>query len=313
MTPESSVRRRRCADVTPAWGAEVMGTGIVAVGLHLAGRTGPSRIVLAVAGLVWVVLAVVFFARLGADRPEWRREAATPAALTAVAGTGVLGVGVALLGRTTAAAALLAAAALVWVVLLPRVLRNLQRRVPGAAYLVTVGTQSVAVLSATLAVLFPAHWLVWPAGVLLVLGVALYALVLTRFDFGQLRAGAGDHWVVAGALSISALACGKVTAAAAPHAAEPPRPLRWATLALLAAALGWYAVLVGCEVRWPRLRYDVRRWSTVFPLGMTAVSTMTAGTVCGVPWLHTLGEVLLWPAVAVWAVVGIGALRRITP
>ncbi len=66
------------------------------------------------------------------------------------------------------------------------------------------------------------------------------------------------------------------------------------TFTVLAVALAWYAVLVVCEVLRPRPSYDGRRWSTVFPLGMTAVSAMTVSRACDVPWLWTLGEVLLW-------------------
>jgi hypothetical protein len=32
----------------------------------------------------------------------------------------------------------------------------------------------------------------------------------------------------------------------------------------------WLVVLLLADVRWPRLEYDARRWSTVFPLGMYA-------------------------------------------
>ncbi|GGP95731.1 hypothetical protein BKA00_003889 [Actinomadura coerulea] len=43
---------------------------------------------------------------------------------------------------------------------------------------------------------------------------------------------------------------------------------------------------------------------------MPAVSAMTAGRACDVPWLGTLGRLLLWPAVVVWAVVAAGAVRH---
>lgn len=282
-----------------------MATGIVAVGLHLAGLVWAARVLLAITAALWAVLAVTFCAQFGGGLERWREEASAPAALTAVAGTGVLGDGAAMIGRPVAAGALLALTALLWVALLPRVLRNLRWRVPGAAYMVTVATQAVAVLAASLAVRPDVAWLLWPAGVLLALGLLLYVLVLSRFDFAELAGGAGDHWVAGGSLSISALAFAKVT-----HAAEPSAPLVAGTLAVLAAALAWYAVLVVCEVLSPRAAYDGRRWSTVFPLGMTAVSAMTAGRACDVPWLWTLGEVLLWPAAVVWVVVAAGAVRH---
>jgi hypothetical protein len=282
-----------------------MATGIVAVGLHLAGAVSAARVLLAITAALWVVLAVTFCGQFAGGLERWREETSAPAALTAVAGTGVLGDGVAMISRPAAAAVLLGLTALLWAVLLPRVLLNLEWRVPGGAYMVTVATQAVAVLAASLAVRPQARWLLWPAGALLAVGLLLYVLVLTRFDFAQLVGGPGDHWVAGGSLSISALAFGKVT-----HAAGPAAPLVWGTFTVLAVALAWYAVLVVCEVLRPRPAYDGRRWSTVFPLGMTAVSAMTAGRACDVPWLWTLGEVLLWPAVIAWAVVAAGAVRH---
>ncbi len=42
------------------WGAETMATGIVAVGLHLAGFVWAARVLLAITAALWVVLAVTF-------------------------------------------------------------------------------------------------------------------------------------------------------------------------------------------------------------------------------------------------------------
>ncbi|MQY09073.1 hypothetical protein ACRB68_71850 [Actinomadura sp. RB68] len=283
-----------------------MATGIVSVGLHLAGAGWPSVALLAVAAALWAALGAGFARRLARDRRGWADDAATPAALTGVAGTCVLGVRLSLLGWDAAAAVLLGGSAVLWAVLLPRVVRRLHGRVPGAAYLVCVSTQSLVVLAGTLAVSLPARLLLWPAIALFVLGLVLYCAVLAQFDFGQLRTGAGDHWVAGGAVAISALAAAKLTAAAT----SGQGVLRAAALALLAVALAWYAVLVCCEIRWPRPHYDLRRWSTVFPLGMTAVATITTGTVAHAGALVTAGRVLLWPAVIVWAVVAAGAVRH---
>ncbi|GAA2123450.1 tellurite resistance/C4-dicarboxylate transporter family protein [Actinomadura napierensis] len=289
------------------WGAMVMATGIVSVALDLAGFTGATRVLLAVTAVLWVVMAVSFGLRLRGGRDRRRREESSPVTLTMVAGTGVFGVGLLLFKREVAAEALLALMVVVWAVLLPQVVRHLKRRLPGSAYLVAVSTQSLVVLSSTLSKQLSVRWLLWPAGALLALGLVLYVFVLSRFDFGQLLDGAGDHWVLAGALSISALACAKLALAAGPPA---PRPLEWLMLTILSVAFTWYVLLLCAEIRRPRPGYDGRRWSTVFPLGMTAAAAMTAGTVAGLHWLNVLGRVLLWPALAVWAVVAVGAVRH---
>jgi hypothetical protein len=58
----------------------------------------------------------------------------------------------------------------------------------------------------------------------------------------------------------------------------------------------------------PRLSYDVRRWSTAFPLGMTAVALLSAATTLTASWLRGPGQVLLWIAVAVCLAVAAGAI-----
>ncbi|MDI2127847.1 tellurite resistance/C4-dicarboxylate transporter family protein [Yinghuangia seranimata] len=297
-------------EIPPASGSIVMATGIVSVGLHLTGHETFSRVLLGLAGAVWVVLAVQFVELLLHDRAGWSTRADSPPALTGVAGTAVLGTRLAVLGWTGVAAALLVVAAAVWPVLLVGVLRHWSRPMPGAAFLVCVATQGLAVLGATLAGLEDATWLMWTALVLFLLGLVLYVEALVRFDFRQVLTGAGDHWIAAGALSISTLAGSKLTASTE-WTGTAHQALRTTTLVLLGLALAWYAVLAVCELLRPRLRYDIRRWATVFPLGMTAAASLSTSTAAGVAWLDDLGRALLWVAVIVWALVAYGLAARL--
>lgn len=274
-----------------------MAAGILSVGLHLAGYEPLSLVALALAGALWLVLAADFTARLLGDRRRFRAEADTPAALTAVAATTVLGTRLSVLGWQAAAAALLVLAAVLWPGLLFTVVRHWRRRMPGVAFLVCVATQGLAVLAAVLAAAGHRDWLARAALACFCLGLLLYAAALARFDFREVAAGAGDHWVAGGALAISALAGSKLTAS--PVWTGPVHTaLRTVTLAALALSLTWYAVLLAAELRHPRPRYDIRRWSTVFPLGMTAAACLSAAEPTGVAWLRPLGTVLLWIAVA---------------
>jgi tellurite resistance protein TehA-like permease len=140
----------------------------------------------------------------------------------------------------------------------------------------------------------------------------LYAVVVARFDWRQLAVGAGDHWVLAGALAITSLAAAEVVPALdrlRPFRSLLPA-LRVLDLAAWALATLGYAVLVGCELRWPRWRYDIRRWATVFPMGMTAAAAYAVARAESLPGLTVLGHVLLWPALAAWALTAAGAARR---
>ncbi len=291
-----------------------MATGIISVGLHLTGYEVLSRITLAVACVAWLGLATDFVLRLLRQPARWRQEAGTPAALTAVAATTVLGTRFSALGWQALAAALLALAAVLWPGLLYVVVSNWRRRMPGAVFLSCVATQGLAVLGATLAAAESTAWLAHAALVLFWLGLVLYGLALLHFDPRQVLEGAGDHWVAGGAMAISALAGSKLIAADSPGLYlwndDADDVLHTVTVTLLVLDLAWYAVLAVAEAVRPRPRYDVRRWATVFPLGMTATATLSVAAAIEVSWLETPGEILLWIAVAAWLAVAVGAVQE---
>jgi hypothetical protein len=158
----------------------------------------------------------------------------------------------------------------------------------------------------------------WPALAALApcaLGLATYPLVLARFDVNELRHGAGDHWVSGGALAISTLACAQIA-----HALSVSRgaiglhePLRVTSVVLWAVTVAWLPALVAAEARWPRPGYDVRRWATVFPLGMYSVMSTATGTVAGADGLLQFGHVAAWVALAAWTATFLGWARRQPP
>ncbi|MFJ6048604.1 tellurite resistance/C4-dicarboxylate transporter family protein [Streptomyces sp. NPDC092307] len=283
----------------PAAGAAVMATGIISVGLHLTGHEAVSLVALVVAGALWLVLAADFTARLFGDRGRFRAEADTPAALTAVAATTVIGARFSQQGWQTAAAVLLVLATVLWPWLLFNVLRHRRRRMPGAAFLGCVATQGLSLLAASLADAEHLTPLARAAMAGFCLGLLLYVAALFRFDLREVVGGAGDHWVAGGALSLCALAGSKLTASPV-WTGSAHTTLRTVTLVLLALSLVWYVVLLAAEMRHPRPRYDIRRWATVFPLGMTATACLSVAEPAGIAWLRPLGEVLLWIAVGAW-------------
>ncbi|MDA3649447.1 tellurite resistance/C4-dicarboxylate transporter family protein [Saccharopolyspora indica] len=284
-----------------------MGIGIVSVAAQLAGDAVLSWALLALAGAVWVLLGLSFLTRLASDAPAWRAEAARPGALTGVAATGVLGVGLAQHGWPTASWVLLAVAVVLWAALLPRVLRNLCSPAVGSSFLLCVSTQSLAVLAAKLAV--GAAWVLPLAAAADVLGLGLYVFVLSRFDFRQLVRGSGDHWIAGGALAISTVATTALAAALPPGAAGAAGA---GAIVLWAITAAWYVVLAVLELFAPRLRYDFRRWATVFPLGMTCTATFGLAAATGTGWLAAVGQVLLWPALVVLCLAGWATARRVT-
>ncbi|MEU6681768.1 hypothetical protein [Streptomyces sp. NPDC046832] len=277
------------------WSTYALATGTVSVGLDSAGYAVLARITLALACAAWPAAAAALAQRA---RGEWRTE--TPAALTMVAATAVLGTGFSAAGQQTVAAALLALAMMLWAVLLSAEAQ--WRR--GTVFLRCVATEGLAVLGATLAAADAAAWLAHAALVLFWLGLALYGLALFRFQPRQVEEGRGDHWLAAGALAMSALAGARLFAADSPRLylwnEENADVLRTTTVTLLVLALIACVALLLAELFWPRHLYDVRRWATVFAAVVTAAATLAVAAALDVPWLDAAGEVLLWIAMAAW-------------
>lgn len=302
---------------TPAWpspaaGAAVMSTGILSTATQLAGLRLLSWALLALAVLGEVVLAAGLAARLLSDREGVVIDAGTPASLTGVAATAVIGARVVPLGWTEVAWALAAAGALLWLLLMPLVLWHWHVPTIGAGFLVCVATEGLAVLGATLGAATGDRPVVAAGFLAFLLGLILYVVVVTRFDWRQLAVGTGDEWVLAGAMAITSLAAAELARANAllgllPHVQEP---LRLVDLAMWAASVIGYGLLIGYEVRWPRWHYDVHRWATVFPMGMAAAATFAAARTERLVGLTVLGHVLFWPGLAAWVLTAVGAARQ---
>src|SRR5205807_344022 len=74
------------------------------------------------------------------------------------------------------------------------------------------------------------------------------------------------------------------------------------------AAMLWLPMLVLGELRRPRLGYDLRRWSMVFPLGMYAVCSFTLASVRSWPAVEDFARAWTWVALAGWLVVAAGGV-----
>jgi tellurite resistance protein TehA-like permease len=301
--------------VPPASGAVVMGTGIVSADLYLDGRNALSLALLVIAATVWVVLGLLLAGRFVFDRGRFEREASSPAALTGVAGTAVLGTRLSFLGWQWAAVSLMVVAAVLWTGLIGRVLRAWVTPTVGASFVLVVSTEALAVLAATVGIAEHASWLVVVALIPLALGLPFYVFVLMRFDLHQLVVGRGDHWVAGGALAISALACGRVTQGteALSMLTAAQGPLKAASVVIWVAAMLWLPILVVAELVSPRGGYDVRRWSTVFPVGMYAACSFAVGAAVGVSAITDFARAWLWIGLAVWLIVFAAMLWQAVP
>ena len=305
-------RMRQVLDaIPPASGAVVMGSGIVSIDLYSGHQLVLSAILLWFAAGVWLLLAVMLGMRLAHQRDRFAREASSPGAFTGVAGTAVLGTRLAM-DYHAAAAALLAVSVVCWALLVVPVLRHWKTPTAGVSFVLVAATESLAVLGATLAASYHAGWLASTAVAALVVGLAFYIFTAARFDLRDLVTGHGDHWVAGGALAICALAAGKVTEAAGAlgQFSGLRQALTTSTLVLWCLAMVWLLPLVTGEILRPRLGYDVRRWATVFPLGIYAASSFTTGQVTGITGITSFGQVWTWVAFTGWLLALAGLVRH---
>jgi tellurite resistance protein TehA-like permease len=282
------------------------------VDLYSVSQPVVAAILLWFAAGTWLFLAAVLALRGLCEPGRFACEARSPAALTGVAGTGVLGTAFAVHGWFPVAVALLGLAVVSWALLVIPVLSHWETPVAGVSFLLTVATQGLAVLGATLAARNGAAWLLIAAVAALVLGLVFYIVTVTRFALRQLLTGHGDQWVAGGALAISVLACVKITKAddALGWLTSLHGLLDVAALVLWCLAMLWLGPLIAAEALRPRLSYDVRRWATVFPLGMYAACSFGVGQVTGITGIGVFARVWTWLAVTVSVFVLAGLIRR---
>ncbi len=285
-----------------------MGCGIVSIDLHSADQRGLSDALLWFAVVLWLVLCL----RVASSPGRAFREAASPAVLSSVAGTAVLGVRFAVRDDALIAVAALLLAAIGLATLMPAVIAHWETPTTGTSFLLSVATQSLAALGATVAVTYQAGWLLGLAGLSFLAGLVLYVVVAWRFRLGTIGSAAGDHWVAGGALAIAALAAGKLTSSAVALGLVSGwhDGLADLALAIWCAAMAWLVPLVVSEIIRPRFRYDVRRWATVFPVGMYAACSFAVGPVTGIGGIADFARAWTWVAVVVTAVVLGGLARR---
>lgn len=298
--------------VPPSAGGFVMATGILSVGLALDGQRSLSEAVFSLAAVVWVTLAalaVLYVLRL---RAVVTGVVETPALLTTVAATDVVGVRLSLLGWHATGAALLGFAVVLWLALAGTAVAHRRCPTVGVSFLLAVAPQSIAVLSARLAIDYRASFLALCALGWLMLGLVMYGIVLARFDAKQLLVGRGDQWISGGGLAIAALSCARCSQAAAVVGLGELTPaLQALTLALWIAAVAWLPALIVSEAVSPRAWIGSERWSTVFPLGMYAVCSVATGTVEANRAVDRAGELAVWIAFLVWLLVSGATVSRV--
>jgi len=327
--------------LSPAYFALVMATGIVSIGVDLAGFRTLAVALLWLNAAQYVVLCVLsawrllrFPRELIADLLDHQRSFGF---FTIVAGTCILGNQlIAIAGHYSIAVLLWWFAVLLWIGLtyLNFVTITIKERKPtlaegitGAWLLAVVATQAIAVLSARLAQHFEQpHRLhinflalsMWLWGGMMY--IWMISLIFYRYTFFKFLPGdlSPPYWINMGAMAISTLA-GSLLIENTPDAwfLRSMLPfLKGFTIFFWATGTWWIPMLLILALwrhvykRFP-LAYDSGYWGAVFPLGMYTVCTIEMARAMELDFLLPVPRVFVHVALAAWSLTFLGLARRV--
>lgn len=332
-SPRGSSLSQRADDavrgLTPGYFAFVMATGIVSVGMNTDGRHAASAVLLGIAAAAYVILIVLNLVRAVRHRDALAEDFADPGRafgfFTFVAASCVLGSRLSQeAGTRPVALVLLMVGFAAWIVLgytVPWTAVLGPRRVQplttanGTWFIWAVGSQSIAVLAATLepeaaAGGRPALALLavfsWSIGAFLYAAVGVFVAVrmLTReFRPHDLTP---PYWVAMGATAITVVAGARIAQMADAPMVDATRGLIAGTAVFFWAFGTWLIPPLVMAGLWRHaihripFRYDATLWSIIFPLGMYGVGSKFLGDVDSLPIVHAIGYAESWVALAAW-------------
>lgn len=337
--PEPVVRRilyGAAGNLSPAYFAMVMATGIVSLSVHMLGmvRLAIALFWLNIAAyvVIWTLsfLRVYWFgSQVARDLVDHQRG---PGFFTVVAGSCILGTEFVLISANYRAALVLWILGIVlWLCLTYTILTaftvkenkpGLQEGITGAWLLAVVATQSVAVLSTLMSL----HWqqpyrliinffalsmYLW-GGMLYIWMISLifYRYTFFRFSPGDLTP---PYWINMGAMAISTLAGARLitNSPEAPFLQSLLPFLKGFTVLFWATGTWWIPMLGVLGVwrylfrRFP-LEYDPLYWGAVFPLGMYSVCTFQMARAMHLDFLFPLSRFFVYIALGAWTATFLG-------
>jgi tellurite resistance protein TehA-like permease len=327
------------ATLFPGSFALVMATGILAVAAaqqDLDLLADALYIIAVVAYIVLAVLLVVrvlrFWPRFVADLTNHARGFAF---LTTVAATNVIAAGsIVIHGWRDLAWGLWWASLALWAMLVYATLTavvigsnkpGLQDGINGSWFLLTVSTQSIAVVAGLLLERSDSDPLAFAALAAFTLGIVLYLIVMTmvflRWTFHPLEPTEAEPpaWIAAGAVAITVLAGANLLLAADAGPARLARVapfLEGMVVTAWATATFWFPLMIAIGiwrhiVRGVPLRYHPSYWAMVFPLGMYGAATFRMRDAIELDALDWLPKIELGIAVAAWALTMFGLCHHL--
>lgn len=327
------------ATLFPGYFALVMATGIVAVAAEQQGLGLIAEVLYVITATAYIILAILlatrvirFWSNFAADATNHAKGFAF---LTTVAATNVLASATIVIhGWWELAWVLWWVSLALWVsfvyttliaVVIDRDKPGLQGGINGSWFLLTVSTQSIAVVAGLFLTRTDSDALAFTAIAAFTLGIVLYLIVMTmvflRWTFHPLDPTEADPpaWIAAGAVAITVLAGSNILLAAdrAPERIARLAPfieglvvMAWAT------ATFWFPLMIAIGiwrhlVRRVRLRYHPSYWAMVFPLGMYGAATYRMRGAIDLDALAWLPKAELAVSLVAWTITFGGLLRSL--
>lgn len=327
-------------NLSPAYFALVMATGIISIAAHLMEMTFIADALFALNNLFFAVLWILNILRLVWFPKEVISNMTShmkgPGFFTSVAATCVLGSQYILMyDNFQIAVILLSFGILLWVSLTYTIFTALTIKqdkpalgegITGAWLTAIVATQSVAILSGLIAShleqpykmevnFFALSMWLWGG----MFYIWMISLIFYRYTFFKFSPDdlAPPYWINMGAMAISALAGSVLTIAATPdtpflHSVLPF--LKGFTLFFWATGTWWIPMLIILGVwrhvykKYP-LKYDPLYWGAVFPQGMYTVATFRMAEALNIPFVKHISDVFIYFALILWLVTFTGLVR----
>ncbi len=328
-------------DLSPAYFAMVMATGIVSIAAHLLGMSFVAVALFWLNIIVYLVLwflnvlRVIWFAgNFFSDMVDHKRG---PGFFTSIAGSCVLGSQFVLIsGNYGVATFLWAIGIILWVSLTYTIFTaftikenkpTLGEGITGAWLLAVVSTQSIAILSALIAShleqpyklrvnFFALSMWLWGG----MLYIWMISLIFYRYTFFKFSPGdlTPPYWINMGAMAISTLA-GSLLIANAPDAPflRSLLPfLKGFTIFFWATGTWWIPMLFILAMwryvykRFP-LRYDPLYWGAIFPLGMYTACTFQMSRAMELEFLQVIPRYFIYVALLAWLAAFTGLVYKL--